>query len=80
MELTELRDVPPKMRSAPVEIGMISVSSGSDVLDEDVDAPVEVSTPTIVTGTPLTSTVWPTGSPRVKSSDAVVAPRTPTAV
>ena len=80
MELTELREVPPKMRSAPVVMGMISVSSGSDVLDEELDEPVEVSTPTTVTGTPLTSTVWPTGSPRVKSSDAVVAPSTPTAV
>ena len=36
-------------------------SSGSDVLEEELDEPVEVSTPTIVIGTPLTSTVWPTG-------------------
>ena len=70
------------MRSAPVVIGMISVSSGSEVvLDDEVDAePVDVSTPTTVRGTPLTSTVWPTGSPRLKSSEAVVAPSTPTAV
>ena len=30
MELTELREVPPKIRSAPVVMGMISVSSGSE--------------------------------------------------
>ena len=59
MELTELRDVPPKMRSAPVVIGMIAVSSGSDVDDDELEEPVEVSTPTTVIGTPLTSTVWP---------------------
>ena len=41
---------------------------------------MEVSTPTTVSGTPLTSTVWPTGSTPRKSSDAVVAPRTATAV
>ena len=65
MELSELREVPPKMRSAPVVIGTISVSSGSDEeLEEELEEPVEVSTPTMVTGTPLTSTVWPTGSPR----------------
>ena len=68
------------MRSAPVDIGMTIRSSGSDVLVDEVDAePVEVSTPTTVTGTPFTSTVWPTGSPRLKSSDAVVAPSTATA-
>ena len=76
MELTELREVPPKMRSAPVVIGMIAVSSGSVVLDDEVDEPLDVSTPTTVSGTPLTSTVWPTGSSRLKSSEAVVSPRT----
>ena len=76
MEPTELREVPPKMRSAPVETGMIAVSSGSVVLDDEVDDPVEVSTPTTVSGTLFTSTVWPTGSPRLKSSEAVVSPRT----
>ena len=40
------------------------VSSGSVVLDDEVDEPVDVSTPTTVRGTPFTSTVWPTGSPR----------------
>ena len=80
MELTELRVVPPKMRSAPVVIGMTARSSGSVVLDDDEDDPVEVRTPTTVSGTPLTSTVWPTGSMPRKSSDAVVAPRTVTAV
>ncbi len=74
MELTELRDVPPKIRSAPVEIGMTARSSGSVVLDDDEDDPVEVSTPTTVNGTPFTSTVCPTGSTPRKSSDAVVAP------
>ena len=64
------------MRSAPVVMGMIAVSSGSVVLDDDVDEPVDVSTPTTVRGTPFTSTVWPTGSSRLKSSDAVVSPRT----
>ena len=57
MELTELRVVPPKMRSAPVVIGMTARSSGSDVLEEDEDDPVDVSTPTTVSGTPFTSTV-----------------------
>ena len=42
MELTALREVPPKMRSAPVVIGMIAVSSGSVVLDDEVEEPVEV--------------------------------------
>ena len=55
-------------------IGTTAVSSGSVVLDEDEDEPVEVSTPTTVNGTPFTSTVWPTGSMPRKSSDAVVAP------
>ncbi len=45
------------MRSAPVVMGMIKVSSGSEVLDEELEAPDEVRTPTMVTGTPLTSTV-----------------------
>ena len=79
MELTELRDVPPKIRSSPVVMGMIAVSSGSVVLDVDVDDPLDVSTPTTVRGTPFTSTVWPTGSSRLKSSEAVVSPRTVTA-
>ncbi len=46
-------------------------------LDDDED-PVELSTPTTVSGTPLTSTVWPTGSTPRKSSEAVVAPRSTT--
>ncbi len=46
------------------------------------DDPVEVRTPTTVSGTPPapTSTVWPTGSTPLKSSDAVVAPSTAVAV
>ena len=80
MELTELRVVPPKMRSAPVVIGMTMRSSGSLVLEDDEDDPVDVSTPTTVSGTSFTSTVWPTGSMPRKSSDAVVAPRTATAL
>ena len=79
MELTELRVVPPKMRSAPVVIGMTMRSSGSLVLDDEVDDPVEVRTPTTVSGTSFTSTVCPTGSTPRKSSEAVVAPRTATA-
>ena len=67
------------MRSAPVVMGMIAVSSGSVVLDDDVDDPVDVRTPTTVSGTSFTSTVWPTGSSRLNSSDAVVSPRTTTA-
>jgi len=50
-------------------------SSSWFVVDEE-DDPVESSTPTTVMGTPLMLTVSPTGSPRLKSSDAVVAPRT----
>ena len=42
MELTAFREVPPKMRSAPVVMGMIAVSSGSVVLDDDVEDPVDV--------------------------------------
>src|SRR5580704_2205250 len=82
MELTELRVVPPKIRSAPVEIGITTRSSGSEVELDDEDDPVEVRTPTTVSGTPLspTSIVWPTGSTPLKSSDAVVAPNTATAV
>jgi hypothetical protein len=57
MELTAFREVPPKMRSAPVVMGMIAVSSGSVVLEDDVEDPVDVSTPTTVSGTPFTSTV-----------------------
>ena len=38
-----------------------------------------VRTPTTVIGTPLISTVWPTGSWRLKSSAAVVGARTVTA-
>ena len=79
IELTASRDVPPKISSAAVVIGTMAVSSGSDVVDEEVEEPTELSTPTTVRGSPSTSTVWPTGSSRLKSSEAVTEPRTTTA-
>ena len=44
IELTELREVPPKIRSAPVVIGTTTRSSGSDDELDDVE-PVEVEDP-----------------------------------
>ena len=79
IELTEFREVPPKIRSAAVVIGTMTWSSGLAVVDVEDDDPAVLSTPTTVIGTPLTFTVWPTGSLRLKSSAAVVEPNTATA-
>ena len=60
-------------------MGTITWSSWSEVEDDD-EEPTVLSTPMTVMGTPSTSTVWPTGSAPLKSSDAVSEPRTATAV
>ena len=76
--LTEFRVVPPNSRAAAVVSGTTAWSSGSATVDELDDDPTLLSTPITDIGTPATSTVWPTGSRKPKSSWAVVAPRTTT--
>ena len=69
---------PPKIRLAAVVIGTTAWSSRL-VVELEAEAPTVLSTPTTVSGRPLTVTVWPTGSRTPNSSCAVVAPSTATA-
>ena len=81
IDLPELdpHSVDPKSRWVAVLMGTITWSSWLDALDDDVE-PTVSSTPTTVMGTPVTLTVWPTGSNPLNSSEAVSAPSTATAV
>ena len=79
MELTELRDVPPKMRSAPVVIGTISLSSWSVVVDEEARCAGRGEHADDRDGHAVDVDRLADRVARPKSSDAVVAPSTTTA-